>query len=142
MTDIVDKKLWRQCNNLLAGVKKPWVLPNRIGAMMGLEKEEPGEENDEVTVVSLVDGNFVKMRHDMNFAETTHEEKNPDYCDGIWIDANLPPREWPFLLYRSAHEYRDMCQDMLSSELATSRSQKGERELRLSDFHSQGKSLK
>ncbi len=91
--------------------------------MHGLEKDP-----DEVTVVKFVDGDFVKVQKDMNFRETTHEKCAP-YADGIWVDANMPMREWPFLLYRSAHEYRSMTQDELSEDVAKKQAQKGEREL-------------
>ena len=133
---VVDEKLWNQCKSLVAVRPiKPAVLPNRIGAMHGLEKDP-----DEVTVVKFVDGDFVKVQKDMNFRETTHEKCSP-YADGIWVDANMPMREWPFLLYRSAHEYRSMTQDELSEDVAKKGAQKGERELRLMELKDQGKSV-
>lgn len=131
---VVDQKLWHQCKNLVSHTHAvPAILPNRIGALHGLEKDP-----DEVTVVKLVDGDFVKVQKDMDFRETTHEQLN-DYADGIWIDANMPMREWPFLLYRSAYEYRMMCQDEMSAAVAKKQAQRGERELRLQEIREQGR---
>lgn len=136
-TNAVDEDLWRQCKTITAGLlKKPGTLPNRVGALSGLE-----EDPDESTIITLVDGDYVKIKNDMDFCETTHNEREPEYCEGIWIDANTPIREWTYYLYRSAHEYREMCQDELSYDVAKVNAQKGERELRLADWRSQGRGL-
>jgi hypothetical protein len=137
MEPVLDKKLWKQCKNLVVGMpRKPAVLPNRVGAMVGLEKDPY-----DVTIVTLVDGDHVKIKYNMDFTEVDTEMHCPDFVEGIWIDANTPMKEWPFYLYRAAHEYRDMCQDQLSYEVAKVRAQKGERELRMDAWNDQGKAL-
>lgn len=104
--------------------------------MAGLTKD-----SGESVVISLVDPDLIKIKYDMDFSETTHEEKDPSYADGIWIDANADQKNITFFLYRSAHQYRDMCVDELSYDLARDRAKKGERELRLQEWRDQGRGL-
>ena len=136
---VIDEKLWRQCKAVIARVtKKPQTLPARVGVIEGLEDEDDGDA-DEGTVVTMVDGDLVKIKYCMNFSETTHEEREKSFATGIWIDANVPQKDWAFLLYRSAHEYRSMCQEEMSYEVAKSCAQKGERELRLNEWKDRGR---
>ena len=122
----VDEKLWNQCQALMRSVpRRPEKLPHRVGMLGGLEKDP-----DKGTVVTLVDGDYVKIKWDMDFVEGNNEEESPEFVQGIWLDANSEPYEWPLVLYHEGHEYRDMCQKKMPYEKAHEIANAGEKELR------------
>lgn len=55
--------------------------------------------------VKLVDGNLVKMKHDMDFVEGGNHERWDFIPDGeIWIDENIDSSQYFFIILHEAIE--------------------------------------
>ncbi len=115
----IDEALWGRCQRLLP-TKKPSAsaLPFDCGEI------DPGIN------MMIVDGDLVKLKHDMDFVEGANgEEASWVPKDEIWIDDNIELHDMPFIAYHESTERRDMKKGMKYLQ-AHERANAGERELR------------
>lgn len=118
-----DEVLWEAVRSVLPSAR-PAALPHFCGSVGGVG-------------VFLVDGDAVKLTHDMDFVEGANDLELLERADGttfvppsqVWVDGLLRPRDWPFVAYHELHERRDMEGGMGYDE-AHERANAGERALR------------
>ncbi len=138
MASAVDEDLWSRCKAMVGHLRHPDHIPYYCGALGGLDQEDPGQ----AVKVYLVDGDLVKILHDMDFVEANNSEESPEFMpeDTIWLDVTNDPYEWKFNLYHEAHEYRDMCKGD-SYDVAHEKANAGEKELRIKFRRQTGKKM-
>ena len=122
-TGAPDEALWQAVLAVLPD-DAPDELPHFCGEVEGVS-------------VWLVDGDGVKIRHDMDMVEGGNDLELkgrygssyiPEGC--VWVDASIHPKDWPFIAYHELHERRDMAGGV-KYDRAHARANAGEKALRL-----------
>ena len=92
MSTVVDEDLWSRCKSMVGHLRHPDHIPYYAGALGGLDEKDPGK----AVRVYLVDGDLVKIQHDMDFVEANNSEESPSFMpkDTIWLDVTNDPYEW------------------------------------------------
>lgn len=126
----INEDLWKQCQQVF-----PKLTPTKLPYLCGTidSSDDEGDKKDSVVKVYLVDGDKIKVEHDMDFVEGGNGLEDPGLCgkNDIYIDCNLARHEWPFILYHEACEREDMIDDGLSYEQAHKKANQEEKFLRL-----------
>ena len=118
----VDEKLWQEIVAMMPG-EKPENLPHTVGALEGI-------------TVQIVDGDKVKIEHDMDMVEGANDlellARGEDYMPPmhIWIDDRLDLEDWKYICYHEAVERRDMAENDSSYAKAHERANRQEKVLR------------
>jgi phage portal protein BeeE len=101
--DPIDADLWRQCQALTPS--RPGPLPQQLGVVDGYN-------------VMLVDGDQVKVEHEIDFIEGGNPFRYPAFIpEGeFWLDSNAAAHNRPFILYHEAWESRLMSTGMSYDE--------------------------
>jgi hypothetical protein len=119
----VDEELWQAIRSL------PWVMASMS---FNAHRLHTPVGNVDGTSVMLVDGNEIKIKHDMDFVEGGNGLEDIGLCGKtqVILDGWVHPSQLPFICYHEEVERRDM-QKGMSYEQAHKRANLVERELRI-----------
>jgi hypothetical protein len=110
----LDHDLLMHVKALLKGREhRPSKVPFFLGALGGLDADDPGEP----TNVFIVDGDKMRLEHDMDFVAGNNSEEQPSWvkdlnggdCGALYLDDRTTPDQWVPNLYHEAREYHLMC---------------------------------
>lgn len=121
----LDEQLWVECNRLTYKAAKTHL------SQTGQKHALAGVVDGGSIKVFLVDGNHIKVHHDMDFVEGGNGLEDPKLCakDEIVLDGHLSVSQLPYVCYHEAVERRHMAKGD-SYEKAHKKANDAERQLR------------